>query len=371
MRSWRAGSLTLGIILVVFGITLIISKMFGAFTIFEVALWWPVLLILLGCEVLAALRFSDEKPLKVKYDGGSIFLMSLILIFTMGISSVTFAVHLVPGGANTIRNAIFHENAVVNTTHTLNSKSVKLNNKIGGNISISSHNGNETVVDTVVTVQNMTNEMLKQKKDEILTVDKEGGLISTLPPEYSYLHNVRVDFDIKVPKGINIDIKNQHGNINILAADCDVTVDNKRGDFTASRCSGKINVKNSRGSINLNSISGSTIITNKDGNIIISDIKAKTVINSTDGNVEILSGNELKEDISVNSTNGNLKLFLVENQGGSLNTAVYSGNIKTNVKGNILENGGAKKLDYTLPGAGPKFDITANAGDFELILGKN
>jgi hypothetical protein len=223
MRSWRAGTLTLGIILVVSGVTLVISKVSGAFTIFEVALWWPVVLILLGCEILVALRFSDEKPSKVKYDGGSIFLMTLILIFTIGISAVTFAAHLVPGGTDTIKNAVFNETAAVKKSYTLNSQTIKLDNNIGGDINVSSYNGNEAIIDAVVTVHNMTNEILKQKKDEIISVNEESGLISTIQPEYSsHVHNTRVNFSIKIPSGKNIEIKNQKGTVTISGTHCNI-----------------------------------------------------------------------------------------------------------------------------------------------------
>jgi hypothetical protein len=318
-----------------------------------------------------ALRFSDEKPSKVKYDGGSIFLMTLILIFTIGISAVTFAAHLVPGGTDTIKNAVFSENAAVNASYTLNSQTIKLDNNIGGDISVSAYNGNEAIIDAVVTVRNMTNEALDQKKDEIISVNKESGLISTIRPEYSsHMHNTRVNFSIKIPSGKNIEIKNQKGTVNISGTDCNITVDNKSGNIVAGNCSGSITVGSSDGSIDMNSIKGSINIVNKGGHIRVADFAAKTAINSLDGDIEILPGSQITEDVTVNSTNGILKMFLAQNQGGSLNTAVYSGDINTNIKGDIKDDGGAKKLALSLPGQGPKFDITAHNGNIELVSGK-
>lgn len=369
MRSWRAGSLTLGIVLMVFGITLVISNVSGAFTIFEVALWWPVVLILLGCEVLAALRFSDEKPPKVKFDGGSIFLMTLLLIFSIGISTVTLSAHLVPGGVDTIRNALFSENAVVNTSYSLNSQSIKLNNIVGGNVSVSPYDGNETIVDAVVTVRNMTNKILEQKKDEIISIDKESGLISTVQPEYSsHINSIQADFNIKVPKGRNIEIKNQEGTVMVTKIDNNISIDNKSGSIIANECTGSINV-NSRGIINMDGIKGNITILSKGGDIRVADFSAKASINAIDGNIELLPGDKITEDVTVKCSNGNLKMNLAKSQGGTLNTAVYSGEINTGIKGDIKEDGGAKKMSCTLPGEGPGFDITVHNGNVSLISG--
>lgn len=98
MRRWRAGSITLGLILISLGTGMLLSKLLGTFSIADVAAWWPVLLIVLGVEILSALFLSDEKPLRVVYDGGSIFLIALILVFSMCIMAVDYVAGLIPGG---------------------------------------------------------------------------------------------------------------------------------------------------------------------------------------------------------------------------------------------------------------------------------
>jgi hypothetical protein len=251
----------------------------------------------------------------------------------------------------------------------LNSQSIKLNNTVGGNVSVSPYDGNETIVDAVVTVRNMTNKILKQKKDEIIAVDKESGLISTVQPEYSsHINSIQADFNIKVPKGKNIEIKNQDGTVMVTKIDNNISIDNKSGSIIADECTGSINV-NGSGIINMDGIKGSITIVGKGGDIRVADFSARTSINAINGNIELLPGHKITEDITVNCSSGDLKMNLVENQGGTLNTSVYSGDINTGIKGEIKEDGGAKKLSCTLPGEGPGFDITVHNGDVDLISG--
>lgn len=113
MRSWRAGSITLGVALLAFGITMLVSNFSGTFTILDIAKWWPVLLIILGCEVLASLFLSGEKPLKVKLDGGSIFLIAVIVAFSMAASTVGFVINLEYGSFENFKNEIVSERATI------------------------------------------------------------------------------------------------------------------------------------------------------------------------------------------------------------------------------------------------------------------
>lgn len=80
-RSRRVGTLTMGISLIftgsLFAAHLLIPETLSYSLIFKL---WPIILILLGAEVLFAnLRSSGEK---IIYDGGAIFLMVLMVCFS-------------------------------------------------------------------------------------------------------------------------------------------------------------------------------------------------------------------------------------------------------------------------------------------------
>lgn len=77
-RSRRVGTLTLGISLIGSGILfaahVIVPELLGYYYIFRL---WPVLLILLGIEVLIANVSHKEE--KIIYDGWAVFIMVLVM----------------------------------------------------------------------------------------------------------------------------------------------------------------------------------------------------------------------------------------------------------------------------------------------------
>ena len=77
-RSRRVGTLTMGICLICAGV-LFAAHLFvpGILTYYFIFRLWPVILIMLGIEVLAANIKNKEE--KILYDGWAIFIMVLIM----------------------------------------------------------------------------------------------------------------------------------------------------------------------------------------------------------------------------------------------------------------------------------------------------
>jgi hypothetical protein len=82
IRTHRVGTITTGFALIASGV------LFGIHTFLDVVSYemifrlWPVILISLGLEVLAA-NFSEEK---IVYDKGGVALMFLVMFFAMGMA---------------------------------------------------------------------------------------------------------------------------------------------------------------------------------------------------------------------------------------------------------------------------------------------
>lgn len=85
MRQWRVGSFSMGLILIFLGAGLVAGHFGEPSKVLEVALtWWPLALILLGLEILAAGFLSRNDQFKFKYDGWSIVLVALLYLFSLG-----------------------------------------------------------------------------------------------------------------------------------------------------------------------------------------------------------------------------------------------------------------------------------------------
>ena len=87
----RVGSITLGVTLIVFGVSALLAFVFNVVDMMNVFKFWPVTLVLLGLEVLFYTVFGKEE--KLKYDGVSIFLIIMLILFAFGASAFQIGLH--------------------------------------------------------------------------------------------------------------------------------------------------------------------------------------------------------------------------------------------------------------------------------------
>jgi hypothetical protein len=87
MRTWRVGTFSMGASLIFLGLFLFFSKFLGLNLAEVLMAWWPVLLVVLGVEILVYLFLSRQEQPVLKYDFLSIFFVGLI-----GTAGIIFAV---------------------------------------------------------------------------------------------------------------------------------------------------------------------------------------------------------------------------------------------------------------------------------------
>ncbi|MFA5535629.1 MAG: DUF5668 domain-containing protein [Bacillota bacterium] len=89
MRQWRVGTLSMGLVLIATGIILLVGQ-FNQFSIIKSILnWWPLVLILLGSEILIYLKFAKTDQMIIKYDFLSVIFIAFLGLFTLGFYSLT------------------------------------------------------------------------------------------------------------------------------------------------------------------------------------------------------------------------------------------------------------------------------------------
>lgn len=85
MKNKRVGTISMAIVLIGFGILIFIAQI-NQFSAVELAIkFWPMILILLGGEVLwYSFQSKDEDNLKIRYDVFSVFIVMTILAINIG-----------------------------------------------------------------------------------------------------------------------------------------------------------------------------------------------------------------------------------------------------------------------------------------------
>ncbi len=88
MRTRRVGTLTLGTGLILFGILFIVRIFTDLITYEMIFNLWPIIFILLGCEIL--LGYHKEKEGTILYDKAAIFLIIILAFFAMGMAGMQY-----------------------------------------------------------------------------------------------------------------------------------------------------------------------------------------------------------------------------------------------------------------------------------------
>ena len=91
IKMRKAGTLTAGIVFVVFGALFIARNLFPSLNYNFILSLWPVILIILGIEIIISYMVKKEETMK--YDGWAIFLIIILAFFSMAMAGAEFVLN--------------------------------------------------------------------------------------------------------------------------------------------------------------------------------------------------------------------------------------------------------------------------------------
>lgn len=89
MKTRRVGAVTCGIILIVIGILFLIHLFFPGLRYEYILRGWPLILISIGAEMLAANTTCPE-DVQIKYDIAAIILVFILVLFAVSMGVLEF-----------------------------------------------------------------------------------------------------------------------------------------------------------------------------------------------------------------------------------------------------------------------------------------
>lgn len=90
MRTRRVGSITCGCVLILFGVLFLLRRLVPGLTYEMVFHLWPLVLILLGIEILISNRRAGEQI--IKYDVGAVVLILILAVFALIMGASEFCI---------------------------------------------------------------------------------------------------------------------------------------------------------------------------------------------------------------------------------------------------------------------------------------
>ncbi|MCG4566142.1 hypothetical protein, partial [Anaerosalibacter bizertensis] len=88
MKKRRVGTISMGIVLIAFGVLIFIAQVNSISAINLSIKFWPIILFLIGGEILwYSYKYRDE-DINIKYDVFSVFIVLLIVVINLGIYGI-------------------------------------------------------------------------------------------------------------------------------------------------------------------------------------------------------------------------------------------------------------------------------------------
>ncbi|MBL3644339.1 hypothetical protein JMN23_18445 [Bacillus sp. RHFB] len=109
MRTWRVGTISMGISLVGLGLVLLVSQIADINLTTILLSWWPLLFIILGAEILLYIYFSRKESSFVKYD-----ILSILFVGLLGTTGIVLILLTSSGLMDQVRAAVNSEEKTVN-----------------------------------------------------------------------------------------------------------------------------------------------------------------------------------------------------------------------------------------------------------------
>lgn len=210
MRTWRVGTFSMGGSLIFLGLFLFLSRFLGFELVHVMSAWWPILLIVLGIEILLYLFFSrQEKPI-LKYD-----FVSIIFVGLLGMAGILFATLSATGIMEKVEEVVAREER----SFELPDFSYKMDDSIkrvvlrtvGYQTTIEATEEKEVSMFGTYRTQTSKKKKLLTNADEYMYANRKGDTlyvnVKTLPNDLGpfYSHH-EISSTILIPKGVELEV---------------------------------------------------------------------------------------------------------------------------------------------------------------------
>lgn len=236
------------------------------------------------------------------------------------------------------------------------SKTVSL--KAGGTFSVENVNGEVKVstwkedkveIKAVKVAKNDEQDL----KEVVIRVDASEGRVAVKAvwPKFPRRASVRVDFDIKVPEGANVQ---DAGTVN-----GGIVITGRYGRLAAGTTNGQVSVENAYGELEASTTNGGVLVRKFEGRV-----RART----TNGNVR-LEGLSFKDGIEAKTTNGSIRLGIEspESVNADLRARTTNGSISVDFPVTLQNLRQSRRLvEARIGQGGPPIDLQTTNGSITI-----
>lgn len=300
----------MGIILVVLGVMILAAQINGFSALDLILKWWPVVLIMLGIEVLVYIALSKQEEPRLKFDGLSIFMIIVVMIFSAGAFTVSSIASAIKGNPSILSKIS------ISTHESLFVKDYTVETKGRDKLVVDNHNGDVEVVKSDVEnieikadikiQHNQDEETVAQIADSIVGISETDIIkirtdLTNIKQNNGY--SIQVDYVIKVPEIMSVEIENKFGYVLVDGIGLSAAVKNPNGNTELKNIGGDIKVDSSFGNVTAENVSGKAEIDLKNGSQTLKNIEGSLIASNTFGSIEV---DNVRGDATLSASNGDI-----------------------------------------------------------------
>lgn len=334
MNQWKVGTLSMGLLLIALGV-LLLGNTFWDISITQIiAYGWPIVLIILGIEVITYSFFKKDKP--IKFDIFSIIILILILIFTFTIYAVQ-EIGILPLIRENVsgQSYTFDLNENLELPSSINQVIVDAPN---GKFNITGSNTDSNSAKVTGTIKIGASSMAEAERyfNEIVSI-KTSGNQAIIRIEQINKANWFEGWTLE--SDLNISIPNdKYLKTNLINGDTFVTNMANSGNIEGTN--GRIELNDSKGNYDIKTVNGSIIVNNNDGDIIASTVNGEININnlsagleldSTNGEIEV-SASTVNGDWEIDNVNGDISISIPSSANAKIVGKTSFGDVEGNLQ---------------------------------------
>ena len=375
MKVRKVGRLTLGVLLVSYGLILIFSKLLKFSAAAFIGKWWPLTFIILGLEILLSGNFKKDETEtnRTSFDGWSVFFIIVILLVSFGIDcgqkinrGYPFSLKIdMPYFNTNYKNEDVYEKEF--KIDSAGKQKLLVINEFG-NVRVSKGEGKEISIKANIKIRNNDGEFAKKVSDSVVKITDESTLkvesdIQKYLEDRTKISGINVNYTILIPEGIEVEINNKYGNVSAADITKNTTIGCTHGEISVDSVKGNLETRNSYGDIDVSNVLGDTKIYNRNGNIDVKGVNSLKIENE----YADITVKDVKSNAEITNKNGNIKL---DNVGGNaVIDTKYSEVDVINVSGSLRlsdENGNISIKDI-----GKGINIENKYGNISIINPKD
>jgi len=428
VRQWRVGTLSMGIILVALGSIMLYSQIAGVQSLGLILKWWPIILVLLGVEILVYIFLSKQEQPKVKFDIFSIFIISFIMLAGVGVYAITSVVQYAKDNVSILPSIDIYKNESrfeKYMTVDLGAKDTLKIKNTSGNVEVVKGDSDKIEINADIIIRNNDEEHAAEISDDIIEIINT-DIITVYSKTNQYtskngsIGSIRVNYRIKVPEKINVEIdnkfgdidvsgillkasitnshgeiivdnigqdlyiensfgdveisnvkaytkvKNSHGEIKAFHVGGDLVVENKMGDIELEGISGNVDVVDEHGSIRIKNVGKKVKAQNQFGDIKISGVGSSVELTGQNGEIVLENKDLIKNDVNISNKFGKIALKLAAEQQGSFDIKTEFGSIKSDFDIIVNEDLNKQRAKNTIGNGDISIKVENRNGDINI-----